>query len=62
MDGASSLRILRKITFPLLLPISLTAILIRGLETLRSSTSSDHHRRRAWIGDRSLTMYILIRR
>jgi multiple sugar transport system permease protein len=35
VDGASSFRILRKITFPLLLPISLTAILIRGLEIFK---------------------------
>lgn len=35
VDGASSFQILRKITFPLLLPISLTAILIRGLEIFK---------------------------
>jgi len=35
VDGASSLQILRKITFPLLLPISVTVILIRGLEIFK---------------------------
>ena len=35
VDGASSFMILRKITFPLLLPISATAILIRGLEIFK---------------------------
>jgi multiple sugar transport system permease protein len=35
VDGASSFHLLRKITFPLLLPISLTAILIRGLEIFK---------------------------
>jgi len=35
VDGASSFQILRKITFPLLLPISLTAVLIRGLEIFK---------------------------
>ena len=35
VDGASPFYILRKITFPLLLPISLTAILIRGLEIFK---------------------------
>lgn len=35
VDGASALHILRKITFPLLLPISATVILIRGLEIFK---------------------------
>ena len=35
VDGASSFQLLRKITFPLLLPISITAILIRGLEIFK---------------------------
>ena len=35
VDGASSLQILRKITFPLLLPISVTVILSRGLEIFK---------------------------
>ena len=35
VDGATSFQILRKITFPLLLPISITAILIRGLEIFK---------------------------
>lgn len=35
VDGASALVILRKITFPILLPISATAILIRGLEIFK---------------------------
>jgi multiple sugar transport system permease protein len=35
VDGATSLQIFRKITFPLLLPISITAILIRGLEIFK---------------------------
>lgn len=35
VDGASALLILRKITFPVLLPISATAILIRGLEIFK---------------------------
>ncbi|MCP4361928.1 MAG: sugar ABC transporter permease [Chloroflexi bacterium] len=35
VDGASAFIILRKITFPILLPISATAILIRGLEIFK---------------------------
>ncbi len=35
VDGASSLVILSRITFPILLPISATAILIRGLEIFK---------------------------
>jgi multiple sugar transport system permease protein len=35
VDGASSWRILRSITFPILLPISATVILIRGLEIFK---------------------------
>ncbi|GAB4514171.1 MAG: sugar ABC transporter permease [Anaerolineae bacterium] len=35
VDGASGLRIIRSITFPILLPISLTIILIRGLEIFK---------------------------
>jgi multiple sugar transport system permease protein len=35
VDGASSFQILRKITFPILLPISVTVILIRGLEIFK---------------------------
>ncbi len=35
VDGASSFQLLRKITFPLLLPISATVILIRGLEIFK---------------------------
>lgn len=35
VDGANSFTILRKITFPILLPISLTIILIRGLEIFK---------------------------
>ena len=35
VDGASALQILRKITFPILLPISVTVILIRGLEIFK---------------------------
>ena len=35
VDGASSWQILRKITFPILLPISATVILIRGLEIFK---------------------------
>ena len=35
VDGASSLQILGRITFPLLLPISVTVILIRGLEIFK---------------------------
>jgi len=35
VDGASSLQLLRKITFPILLPISVTVILIRGLEIFK---------------------------
>jgi multiple sugar transport system permease protein len=35
VDGANSFQILRKITFPLLLPISVTVILIRGLEIFK---------------------------
>ncbi|NLX11716.1 MAG: sugar ABC transporter permease [Chloroflexi bacterium] len=35
VDGASSFQILRKITFPLLLPISATVVLIRGLEIFK---------------------------
>jgi multiple sugar transport system permease protein len=35
VDGASAFQILRKITFPLLLPISVTVILIRGLEIFK---------------------------
>lgn len=35
VDGASAWRILRSITFPILLPISATVILIRGLEIFK---------------------------
>jgi multiple sugar transport system permease protein len=35
VDGASALQIFRSIVFPLLLPISVTAILIRGLEIFK---------------------------
>jgi multiple sugar transport system permease protein len=35
VDGASSFQLLGRITFPLLLPISITAILIRGLEIFK---------------------------
>ncbi len=35
VDGASSWQILRRITFPLLLPLSVTVILIRGLEIFK---------------------------
>ena len=35
VDGARSFQILRKITFPILLPISVTVILIRGLEIFK---------------------------
>jgi multiple sugar transport system permease protein len=35
VDGANSFQILRKITLPLLLPISVTVILIRGLEIFK---------------------------
>ena len=35
VDGASALQILRKITFPILLPISVTVVLIRGLEIFK---------------------------
>ena len=35
VDGATSFQILRKITFPILLPISITVILIRGLEIFK---------------------------
>ena len=35
VDGASSFQIFRKITFPLLLPLSATVILIRGLEIFK---------------------------
>jgi multiple sugar transport system permease protein len=35
VDGASALQIFRKITFPLLLPLSATVILIRGLEIFK---------------------------
>lgn len=35
VDGATAFQILRKITFPILLPISITAILIRGLEIFK---------------------------
>jgi multiple sugar transport system permease protein len=35
VDGASPLQILQKIKFPLLLPISVTVILIRGLEIFK---------------------------
>jgi multiple sugar transport system permease protein len=35
VDGATAFMILRKITFPILLPISATAILIRGLEIFK---------------------------
>ncbi|MFM7171585.1 MAG: carbohydrate ABC transporter permease, partial [Caldilinea sp.] len=34
-DGATAFQILRQITFPILLPISITAILIRGLEIFK---------------------------
>jgi multiple sugar transport system permease protein len=35
VDGATPLQILRKITFPILLPISITVILIRGVEIFK---------------------------
>lgn len=35
VDGATSFQILRRITFPILLPISVTVILIRGLEIFK---------------------------
>jgi multiple sugar transport system permease protein len=35
VDGANAFQIMRKITFPLLLPISITVILIRGLEIFK---------------------------
>lgn len=35
VDGASSIQVFRKITFPLLLPLSATVILIRGLEIFK---------------------------
>ena len=35
VDGATAWQLLRKITFPILLPISVTAILIRGLEIFK---------------------------
>lgn len=35
VDGASAFTLFRKITFPLLLPVSLTVILIRGLEIFK---------------------------
>lgn len=35
VDGAGSFQILRKITFPILIPISITVILIRGLEIFK---------------------------
>lgn len=35
VDGANSLQLLRQITFPILLPISATVILIRGLEIFK---------------------------
>lgn len=35
VDGANALQLLRKITFPILLPISITIILIRGLEIFK---------------------------
>jgi len=35
VDGASSLQIFRHITFPMLLPVSLTVVLIRGLEAFK---------------------------
>lgn len=35
VDGANAFQILRKITFPILLPISVTVILIRGLEIFK---------------------------
>lgn len=35
VDGASALQLLFRITFPILLPISITAILIRGLEIFK---------------------------
>ena len=35
VDGASTFHMLRRITFPLLLPVSITAILIRGLEAFK---------------------------
>jgi multiple sugar transport system permease protein len=34
-DGATAFQILRQITFPILLPLSITAILIRGLEIFK---------------------------
>jgi multiple sugar transport system permease protein len=35
VDGASSLQLLRRITFPILLPVSTTVILIRALEIFK---------------------------
>jgi multiple sugar transport system permease protein len=35
VDGAASFQILRSITFPILLPISITVVLIRGLEIFK---------------------------
>lgn len=35
VDGATAFQLLQKITFPILLPISITAILIRGLEIFK---------------------------
>lgn len=35
VDGASSFQVFRRITFPLLIPISITAILIRGIEIFK---------------------------
>jgi multiple sugar transport system permease protein len=35
VDGANSFQLFRKITFPILLPISITVILIRGLEIFK---------------------------
>jgi len=35
VDGANAFQLLRKVTFPILLPISITAILIRGLEIFK---------------------------
>ena len=40
VDGANNWQMFWRITFPLMLPISVTAILIRSLEMFKISTSS----------------------